>query len=258
MSTPLVFDVHRSSTSDGPGLRTVLFLKGCPLNCYWCHNPEGKSPQPELAWFKEQCVGCNACQNNCTHKNACTACGACATVCPTGAKRLYGTPFAKEELFELIMADKPYFDATGGGVTFSGGECMLYPQEVASLAKDCRENGIHVAIDTSGQVPYRHFEAVLPFVDLFLYDIKCLDPDLHRRGTGADNTLILSNLEKLRKTGTQILIRTPVIPDFNEGAECDKIRQFCQDRNLSVAFLPYHALGESKQAALMAERHIQL
>ena len=254
---PLIFDVNRSSTSDGPGLRTVLFFKGCPLDCYWCHNPEGKSPAPTLAFFEEQCIGCNACQKICAHKDTCRICGACTAVCPTGARRLYGSDFTEDELFGLIAADKPYFDATGGGVTFSGGECMLYPETVASLAKRCRDNGIHVAIDTSGQVPYRHFEAVLPFVDLFLYDVKSLDPDLHRRGTGVDNTLILSNLEKLRKTGKQILIRTPVIPDFNEGAECDKIRQFCHERELPVEFLPYHAFGESKQAALLAAKRKQ-
>ena len=247
MLVPLIFDIKRASTVDGPGLRTAVFFKGCNLDCFWCHNPEGKAPHAELAFFEGKCIGCGSCRAHCTGR---PDCGACTEVCPASARRLYGRAYTPDELLDVITADRPYFDATGGGVTFSGGECMLYPDFLAMLAKKCREAGISVAIDTAGCVPYSHFERVLPYTDLFLYDIKCLDPVLHARGTGRDNALILENLERLRKTGKEILIRTPVIPDFNEGEELDRIRAFCAERGLRAELLPYHAFGTDKKRAL--------
>ncbi len=254
MREPLIFDIKRASTTDGPGARTVVFLKGCNLDCFWCHNPEGKAPTPQLAYFKEKCVSCGACGRVCEgDRQRCFACGACARQCPENARRLYGRSYTAEELFEIIRSDQPYYDATGGGVTFSGGECMLYPDYVADVARQCHRNGISVAVDTAGCVPYASFEKVLPYVELFLYDIKCLDPILHKSGTGKENDLILRNLELLRKTGKQILIRVPVIPGFNEGGEIKRIMEFCEERKLSVELLPYHAFGEDKKGALAAE-----
>ena len=251
MKTPLIFDIKRTSSSDGPGLRTVIFFKGCNLDCFWCHNPEGKSPSKDLAFFREKCISCGACAEVCPSPSGCIRCGECAESCPMGAKKLYGVSYSPDELIAIIEADKPYFDATGGGVTFSGGECMLYPEYISALAKACRERGVSVAIDTAGCVPQASFEAVLPFADIFLYDIKALDPALHKKGTGKDNALILQNLELLIKKQKHIIIRIPVIPNFNEGEELERIKAFCTQRGLPFEALPYHSYGESKAEALL-------
>ncbi len=239
MNTPLIFDIVRSSTVDGDGLRTTVFFKGCNLNCFWCHNPESKSSHRQTAYFKEKCAHCVVCSAD---KNV--------ELCPNRAKKVYGKNYTVDELFEIIAADRIYFDATGGGVTFSGGECMLYPDFLAQIARRCYESGISVAVDTAGNVPFSSFEKVLPYTEMFLYDIKSIDPELHKRGTGADNALILSNLQKLIKTGKKILIRIPEIPDFNKGDEVERIKEYCDENALPYEVLPYHNIGESKLIAL--------
>lgn len=251
---PYVFDIRRGSTNDGPGIRSVAFFKGCGLDCRWCHNPEGKVPLPQPAFFAGRCEGCGACAEVCPSTGGCAACGRCAEVCPSGARKIYGRKYTAEELAGILAADAPFYVAAGGGATFSGGECMLYPGYLADTARLLKERGVNVAADTAGYVPYPNFEAVLPYVDLFLYDIKCLDPVLHRRGTGADNALILENLEKLMRTGKDIVIRTPEIPGFNEGAELERVRAYCAARGLPHEVLPYHTFGEDKKAALEAAR----
>lgn len=251
MKKPLIFDIKRTSTVDGEGIRTVIFFKGCNLDCFWCHNPEGKSPAAESAFFAEKCVSCGNCVAVCKYAlNDCESCGECAKTCPTHARRLYGREYSLDELVRVIESDKPYFDATGGGVTFSGGECMLYPEYLASVARLCKERGISVAIDTAGCVPFSSFEAVLPYTNFFLYDIKCLDSELHKKGTGRDNALILQNLDRLIEVGARIIVRTPVIPDFNEGEEINRIIAFCKERGLTHELLPYHTFGEDKKEAL--------
>ncbi len=251
MTVPYIFDIHRASTVDGPGLRTTVFLKGCNLNCFWCHNPEGKSPEPQLARFAEKCVECGTCRSVCRSPDACIACGTCAKHCPSDALRLFGKCYTVDELLEIIAADKPYFDATGGGLTLSGGECMLYPEFVAELARSCQERGISVAIDTAGNVPFSSFALLLPYTDLFLYDVKALDCDLHRRGTGVGNKRILANLQRLIDLKKPILVRIPLIPQFNEGEEVERIQRFCEERDLLYEILPYHRIGESKRDALL-------
>ncbi|MBP3437008.1 MAG: glycyl-radical enzyme activating protein [Clostridia bacterium] len=255
MNIPYIFDVQRGSTVDGRGLRTTVFFKGCNLDCFWCHNPEGKKPFPELAFFARACLGCGSCRGACPGEEGapCRACGECAALCPSAALRVYGKQYKIEELLDIILADEPFYEATGGGVTLSGGECMLYPDFVSALLQKCKEKGIHTAIDTAGSVPFSHFEQVLPYTDMFLYDIKCLSPSLHKQGTGFDNSLILENLERLRQTGKEILVRVPLIPSFNEK-EKDEIEAFCRARGLSYELLPYHTLGEGKKAALSAFR----
>lgn len=247
---PLIFDIKRTSTTDGPGIRTVIFLKGCNLNCFWCHNPEGKSKEKQSAFFDEKCIGCGTCKKVCPTPEACTHCGVCAEYCPMQARKCFGREYTKEELMEIINADKEYYSATGGGVTFSGGECMLYPDFVADVAASCQANEISVAIDTAGAVPYASFEKVLPYVDLFLYDIKCMDEELHRKGTGRGNKIIFGNLDKIRKSGKEILIRIPEIPGFNQGEEVERVKQYCKETGLSYEVLAYHAMGEAKGRAL--------
>ncbi|MBE6883614.1 MAG: glycyl-radical enzyme activating protein [Ruminococcaceae bacterium] len=251
MKVPLIFDIKRTSTTDGPGIRTVVFFKGCNLDCFWCHNPEGKSPHTEIAYYKEKCIDCGECQKLCGRpRENCLLCGRCEEFCPANAKKQYGQTYSLDHLLEILKTDIPYYDATGGGVTFSGGECMLYPEYLAQAAEACRINGISVAIDTAGCVPYQSFEKILPYANWFLYDIKCLDPVLHRKGTGVDNTLILDNLERLQWAGARLIIRTPVIPHFNDGEELERIQAFCHHKALPLELLPYHALGEAKGEAL--------
>ena len=186
---PLIFDIKRTSTVDGPGVRTAVFLKGCNLNCYWCHNPEGKRREREYAFFEEKCLACGACrQAGMTEEEK-------ITHCPSQARRGYGVPYTEDELMDVLLADRDYYLATGGGVTFSGGECMLYPDFVARLAARCAEAGVSVAVDTAGDVPYTHFEMVLPHVDLFLYDIKHMDTAKHKEYVGVGNERILENLQ---------------------------------------------------------------
>ena len=250
--TPLIFDITRSSTVDGPGIRTTVFFKGCNLRCYWCHNPESQAPQPQLGLLMEKCVGCGVCGKVCTHPRQCILCGACVANCPAGARKLYGKSYTADELHGIILADRDYYLPTGGGVTFSGGECMLYPEFIADLAKKCDDSGISVAIDTAGNVPWEHFEKVLPYTELFLYDIKALDPSLHRAGTGVGNALILKNLDELLRKNRRVIIRTPVIPGYNDGDELHKIRRYCGERGLPLELLTYHTIGEAKRSALKA------
>ena len=241
---PLIFDIKRTSTVDGPGVRTAVFLKGCNLNCFWCHNPEGKRAAEEYAYFEEKCLRCGACAAEGMTADAQVA------HCPAQARKRYGRRYTEKELMDILLADRDYYLATGGGVTFSGGECMLYPAFLARMSQRCHAQGISVAIDTAGDVPYAHFEQVLPYVELFLYDIKCLDDDIHRRGTGVSNVRILNNLERLRMTGKKILIRTPEIPNFNAGDEVERIRRYCAERGLAHEVLAYHRFGEDKAKAL--------
>ena len=194
-------------------------------------------------------------------KDKCTNCGVCRRVkpdaleektriCAYGARKVYGREYTTKELLEIILLDKEYYDSTGGGVTFSGGECMLQISFLPELARLCKQHGVSVAVDTAGCVPYGYFEEILPYIDLFLYDIKCLDSDLHKCGTGQDNGLILENLNCLIKTGKKIIIRTPVIPHFNDGNELTRIETYCNERRLPVEFLPYHEYGLDKSRAL--------
>lgn len=250
MKIPYVFDIERASTVDGPGLRTTIFFKGCNLNCFWCHNPEGKSPAPQIAFFREKCISCGVCQAVCPSEKKCTACGICAKNCPTQARRLYGTRYSADELLHIAETDRDFYQATGGGVTFSGGECMLYPEFLTELARKCKQKNIPVAVDTAGNVPYAFFEMILPYVDLFLYDIKCLDSELHRKATGATNERILQNLHRLIAERKEILIRIPNIPGFNEGDEAERIKTYCETYSLPYEILNYHETGRNKYQAL--------
>ena len=255
----MIFDIQRASTVDGPGFRTTVFFKGCNLHCTWCHNPESQSFQKELMFYKERCTHCGTCIEVCPKKLiTCTLCGECAKYCPQEARVLCGRKYSAEEVMQRIRADRVFYQTTGGGVTFSGGECMLQLDFLTELLKQCRANEIHTAVDTAGHVPFASFEKVLPHTDMFLYDIKLMDSEKHRQYTGVGNELILSNLAKLLKIGKRIWIRVPIVPGINDTvAEMQRIRTFLLENGYpeKVELLPYHRMGESKLAAMNKQGH---
>lgn len=250
----LLFDIQKSSFVDGPGLRTTVFFKGCHLHCKWCHNPESQSARPEMLFYADKCVGCGACERVCPHHlKACDYCGTCETYCPKDARKVCGKRYTVDEVFAEVVKDKAFYDASGGGVTFSGGECLLQIDFLTALAKKCRENGIQTAVDTAGDVPWASFEKVLPYTDLFLYDLKCFDEKKHIEGTGVSNRRLLDNLRRLSdETDVPIIVRIPVVPGFNDGEEeLSRMADFLKTvRHDGVECLPYHAMGEHKYAAL--------
>ena len=245
-----IFDIQRNSYVDGPGVRTTVFLKGCNLRCKWCHNPESQSAKKEFLFYE----------------NKCTKCGRCASVttddagffCFNDAKEICGKEYTADEILREVMKDKAYYENSGGGVTFSGGECMLQIGFLLECLEKCKKEGIHTAVDTAGCVPWEYFEKIMPFTDLFLYDVKCISSDLHKDGTGTRNELILENLKKLSENfGGEIHIRIPLIGGFNDtDEEIGKIRDFLKTiRTDKVELLPYHKMGEHKYKALGMEEY---
>jgi len=249
----IVFDIQRASMVDGPGIRTTVFFKGCNLRCKWCHNPESQSFQPQMLYYKNKCSGCGKCAQVCpNHLQSCTLCGKCEIYCPNDARKICGRQYTVEELVKEVSKDKAFYETSGGGVTFSGGECMLQLEVLREVLKKCKENGIHTAVDTAGCVPWESFESVLPYTDLFLYDVKCFSESLHIEGTGVSNTLILENLRRLSKEFEgDIIVRIPIISGFNDSKEeLARIVDFLQDiRIFNVELLPYHKMGEHKYEA---------
>lgn len=247
--TGFVFDIVHSSFVDGPGVRTTVFFKGCNLACRWCHNPESQSAAPEILYYKDICTGCGMCR---CEKESCDYCGHCALVCPSGAKKLAGRIMTPEELLEEVLLDAPFY-GDDGGVTFSGGECMLQKDFLLTCLRLCKEKGIHTAVDTAGHVCWEAFLAVMPYTDLFLYDIKAMDNAVHQHYTGRSNALILENLGKLLDAGAKVWVRIPVIPGVNDNKENFlSLKSFlnCHTPPEKIELLPYHAMGETKYTAL--------
>ncbi len=260
--TGLICNLQRFSTEDGPGLRTTAFLKGCPLRCVWCQNPEGLSPKPELVWARAKCQGHGRCISACPKgallpkpdglfidRSKCDACGACAAACPTGALEVLGRRVTSEILAAELARDAEFYAASGGGVTFSGGECLAQPDFVFETAALLRAAGVKVAFDTAGLVSPEVFELALAAADLILYDVKLTDPERHRAMCGADNRLILDNARRLGRSGIPFWVRFPVIPAATD--DDDNVREVSRfvAREMAgaerVDFLAYNNLCES-------------
>lgn len=263
--TGRLLDIKRLCVHDGPGIRTTIFLKGCPLRCRWCHNPESISPEPEIGFLKRKCIGCGRCAGVCPtgahvflngehvlNHDACTACGNCVEACLPGALEYYGREISPAEAAAAVLEDTTFYATSGGGCTISGGEPLWQPQFCAEVFRLLRAEGIHCALDTSGAVRWQSFEAVLPYTDLFLYDVKHTDDRLHREHTGSPAHGILNNLKHLSQHGVPIEVRIPVIPDFNaDEPSLSTIGQLLSGlpNIVGVRLLPYH-LARSKYEAV--------
>jgi pyruvate formate lyase activating enzyme len=265
----LIFNIQRFSTDDGPGIRTTVFMKGCPLHCLWCHNVEGINPKPEIVWHDTKCIGCLSCIEACpnqaivktpdgfvTDRKRCTACGKCAEVCTAKARELIGRRVSVDEVFTEVLKDKVFYETSNGGVTASGGEPTMQPNFVTKLFSKCRSSAIHTALDTCGYVKWQILERVLEFTDLVLYDLKEIDPKNHEKYTGASPTLVWENAKKIAELGKPMWVRTPIVPGCTDTVENVRgIAELCMKLgNVErLDLLPYHRLGEPKYRSLGVE-----
>ena len=253
MHTAIIFDIQRASYVDGAGIRTTVFFKGCNLRCAWCHNPESQSAAPQMMFYKNKCKECGKCKEKCPNSfQKCTLCGKCAMYCPCDAREICGKEYTVDEVLREVLKDKTFYENSSGGVTFSGGECMLGIDFLEEILKECKKNGIHTAVDTAGHVPYEYFERIFPYTDLFLYDVKCFDSEKHKAYTGVKNERILENLKKLLARDTPLWIRIPIISGVNDTEEeMQGIKAFldAHGKPERVELLPYHAMGEHKYVA---------
>lgn len=257
-----LFDVRRFSLHDGPGIRTTVFLKGCPLRCSWCHNPESQSPHAQLLHRHERCLHCGACLQACTvgaierdgeqlrtDPAACDLCGACADACPAEARVLVGREASVGEVLRELERDRVFYDESGGGATLSGGEPLAQPAFTRALLHGCRERGIHTALDTAGYADADVLLDLAAHADLVLYDLKHTDADAHRRGTGVSNDVILANLRRLLTGGHDVIVRIPLVPGFNDApADLQATAAFLAtlDPLPPVQLLPFHAAATAK------------
>ena len=239
----IVSGIKRMESHDGDGLRTTVFFKGCPLKCIWCHNPESISFEKQVAFFKDKCIKCGVCMGE--HNDITTQ------SCPANALMLYGTEYEVSDLADILMQDEAFFKNSGGGITLSGGECLAQPDFAVALAKRIKEKGISVYVDTCGFVKREILESIIPFTDKFLYDIKAIDTNIHKKCTGRDNGLILDNLKFLAESDSVIEIRYPLVKGYNDG-ECGRIGEFlnCLKGISKVKILQYHSFAASRYQAL--------
>lgn len=245
MNTATIFDIQRNSYVDGPGIRTTVFFKGCNLRCAWCHNPESQTTKKEILFYKKKCNGCGRCSNLTVEDDT--------FFCFNDAKKICGEMWTVDKIIKEVLKDRAFFETSGGGVTFSGGECMLQVDALQELLIQCKRHGIHTAVDTAGHLPWECFKRILPYTDLFLYDVKCFSEERHIVGTGVSNKRILENLKRLSKMFKgELLVRVPIVAGFNNDIdEMRKIADFLRDCHIQkVELLPYHAMGEHKYAAL--------
>ncbi len=280
--TGKIFDIQGFSLQDGPGIRTTIFFKGCPLHCPWCHSPESQAFHSQLSWMAARCTGTDYCKNVCIEacpKNAleygilkegaandeikqlvhvkrdlCDNCGKCTNVCSPKALSICGTDYTLDEVVEIACRDEMFYEEEGG-VTLSGGECLCQSKFVLALLAELKNRGINTAVDTTGFVKWEVLEAILPYTDLFLYDLKNMNSELHRSVTGVPNELILENAKKIAAAGGKLQIRIPLIPMFNDSDEnLKKTGAFVKelgDAVTMIQLLPYHNLGTVKYQRIM-------
>lgn len=259
-----VIEIKRFAVHDGDGIRTTVFLKGCPLKCVWCHNPESIDFHSQLAFYKNKCVSCGLCVPACPveahaivdgqhlfDRTRCITCGKCENACLNGALALQGKEMMADEIVPILLQDKDFYDASNGGVTLSGGECLMNADFCVELLRKLKQQGIHTAVDTCGFVSREVLDKVIPYTDVFLYDLKAWDEKVHIRCTGRSNTVILDNLKYLDQCGSTVEVRIPFVPGWNDG-EIEGIGDFLEECSCitKVRVLPYHNYAHSKYKAL--------
>lgn len=268
----IVFDIQRYSLNDGPGIRTTVFLKGCPLHCSWCANPESQAFRPEIGWFENRCLQCGNCLQRCSEgaltrlngrmhilRDKCSLCGICADACPGGALKIFGKTMSAEDVLRIVEKDRAYYDLSGGGMTLSGGECAAQAEFSLELLHMARRRGIHTAMETSALAAPEMFMQLARAADCLYVDLKLADPALHARHTGRSNILILQNIRALAAEKLNFTVRTPLIPGINDNEACIAAAcAFLKDCGVdSIDLLPYHTLGLSKYAALARDYALQ-
>lgn len=262
-----IFNIQRFSLHDGPGIRTIVFFKGCPLRCLWCSNPESHCSQPQVMYDQRRCQKCGECIEACPQKalsvtsdgliardaGRCNNCGACVKACVNGALSIIGTYYSVEEILRVVEKDRTFYRASGGGVTLSGGEPLFQTDFALQLLKDCKNINMHTAVETSAHVHFRDLESISGYADVMLVDIKHLDPQEHKRLTGVTNELILSNISRLAAFHPMVKVRYPLIPGCNDQeAALEKLAKWLKVhlKKPAVELLPYHRYGEHKYSML--------
>jgi pyruvate formate lyase activating enzyme len=283
-----IFDIQGFTVNDGPGIRTEVFLKGCPLRCLWCHSPESQSFEPQVAWFEMRCIGvesCGRCLGICPtgaltkgetrlsetqgaeiqlirlERTVCDNCGKCTDACPSQALSMAGCDMTVDEVMKRIEKDRPYYRKSGGGLTVSGGEPMAQYDFLGALLKDCKERGLDTCLDTTGYAKWDRYREILPYVDLFLYDLKHMNSGAHRTLTGVANELIIENAKRLAAEGARFQIRIPIIPGHNDSEENLRASSaLCEEMGPAVQvvqILPYHRLGIAKYQRLQKKYELE-
>ncbi len=262
----IVTNIQRFSIHDGPGIRTTVFLKGCNLRCFWCHNPETLKPKPELQIFPDRCIGCGVCFERCErgghevveeqrifHRDLCIACGACAETCYAQSLVIVGERKTVDEVVDEVLRDQPFYERSDGGVTLSGGEPLLQPEFAQAILARCKEEGLHTAIETAANMPWERLTGILPVTDLVMMDIKLIDPEQHRACTGVSNERILENARRLGEQDKPLIVRTPVIPGVNDDeATISAIAAFVAElpNLMYYELLPFHPMARGKYDSL--------